>query len=103
MKKFPVRIATVCVLVLSATFGLAPVSTASTARSLGVLDLRGQEASPQGVWRWYYTNYFYSKDSCNARGYAITTPGHSEYIQGFLAYDCIIRAGEAKWSMKIFE
>ena len=51
-------------------------------------------------WAIYYEDYFYSEDTCNARGNAVTgnQTGTGE-IPGALAFSCILHAGDSKWSM----
>lgn len=58
-------------------------------------------ASTQNVWHNYYYNYFYSEQSCKNRGYAMTTPGHSGYIPGMIAYDCYYTG--PRWSMNVLD
>lgn len=45
--------------------------------------------------------YFTSEQSCNNRGYAMTTPGHAGYIPGMIAYYCYYTG--PKWSMDVLD
>ena len=58
-------------------------------------------ASAQNVWHTYYYDYFYSEQSCDNRGYAMTTPGHSGYVPGIAAYYCYYTG--PKWSMDVLD
>lgn len=49
----------------------------------------------------YYPNHFYSAATCRARGRAITDRRSSQYIPGAIAFRCVKRPGDTKWSMYI--
>ena len=61
------------------------------------------QPGPTAEWRWYYTNHFHSKQSCNNRGYAMTTPGHPGYVYGLTAYTCVLLSGDSQWSMTVMD
>lgn len=73
-------------------------TAAVIAPSLGVPTA---SASTQNVWHNYYPNYFTSEQSCNNRGYAMTTPGHPGYVPGIIAYYCYYTG--PKWSMDVLD
>lgn len=93
---------------VSGTAALLLLSAPTAQITSGADTLRGQghsaiDIAPNAEWRWYYTNHFYSKQTCNNRGYAMTTPGHPGYVYGITAYTCVMRSGESKWSMRVLD
>lgn len=59
------------------------------------------QAGTLNVWHTYYYNYFNSETTCKNRGYAMTTPGHSGYVPGMIAYYCYYTG--PKWSMDVLD
>lgn len=61
------------------------------------------EITPSAIVSHFWkTNYFKTKQTCEARGRALTSPTHPDYLEDSVDFACMRRNGESKWSILIY-